>query len=60
MFGSKHLDYLDWLKVVDLFKRGKFDHQLNMNNVLKIKLQMNDKRTIYVRDHISKFYNLDR
>ena len=60
LFGSKHLDYLDWLKVVDLFKTGKFDHQLNMNNVLKIKLQMNDKRTIYLWDHLSKFYNLDR
>lgn len=59
LYGSKHLDYLDWLKVVDLFKMGKFNHKLNMKNVQKIKLNMNDKRTIFIWDHLNKFYNLD-
>lgn len=47
LFSSKHLNYLDWLKVLVLFKLGKFNHKLNMKNVLEIKSNMNDKRTMF-------------
>ena len=60
LFGSKHLNFLDWLKILSLFKKGKFDHKLNMKNVLSIKLGMNDKRTYFKWDHLSTFYNLDK
>jgi hypothetical protein len=60
LYGSKYLDYVDWLKILNLFKLGKFNHKSNMENVLKIKLGMNDKRTIYIWDHLNKFYNLDK
>ena len=60
LYGCKYLDCLDWLKVLSLFKSGKVDHKFNMDNVLKIKLGMNDKRTIYIWDHLKNFYNLDK
>ena len=60
LFASKYLDYIDWLKIVELFKKGQFNHKLNMAFVLKIKLQMNDKRSLYTWDHLSKFYSLGR
>ena len=60
LYGCKYLDCLDWLKVLGLFKSGKVDHKFNMDNVLKIKLGMNDKRTIYIWDHLKNFYNLDK
>jgi hypothetical protein len=53
------LDYLDWLKVLNLFKEGKFDHKSNMEYVQKIKLNMNTKRIVYTWDHLNNFYNLD-
>lgn len=59
LFGCKYLDCLDWLLVLSLFKSGKVDHKLNIDNVLKIKLRMNDKRTIYIWDHLKNFYSLD-
>lgn len=55
LYGSKHLDYLDWLKVVDLVEMGKLNHKLNMKNVQKIKLNMNDKTTVFTWNHLNKF-----
>ena len=60
LYGTKYLDCSDWLKIVILFKTGKFKHKCNIENVLKIKLQMNDKRTTFTWDHLKSFYNLDR
>lgn len=59
LFGSKYLDYFDWLKVLNLFKKGKFDHKSNMEDVKKIKLNMNDRRTVYTWNHLDNFYKLD-
>ena len=60
LFGTKFLDYKDWVKVVELFNQGSFDHKLNMDYVKLIKLEMNDKRTIFVWDHLQNFYNLNK
>lgn len=60
LFGSKHLDYLDWLKVLNLFKLGKFNHKLNMKNIVNIKLGINDKRKVFTWNHLNKFYNLNK
>lgn len=59
LFGSKYLDYKDWLKVLDRFRSGRFNHKSNIEDVLKIKSCMNDKRTIFTWDHLQNFYNLD-
>lgn len=60
LFGSKFLDYKDWLCVLELFNKGSFDHKLNMNYVKLIKSRMNDQRTIFIWDHLQKFYNLNK
>jgi hypothetical protein len=68
LFGSKFLDYKDWVKVVELFnpvcknsvEERSFNHKLNMDYVKGIKLGMNDKRTIFVWDHLQNFYKLNK
>jgi hypothetical protein len=48
LFGTKFLDFQDWVKVVNLFQAGKMNHKLHMTEVKLIKSQMNDNRTIYM------------
>lgn len=60
LFGSKYLDSIDWLKALNLFKQG--EHKINnliANDILEIKSNMNDKRQIFIWDHLQKFYKLD-
>jgi hypothetical protein len=59
LFGSKYLDYKDWIKVLDKFKSGKFKHKSNIEEIILIKSCMNDARTVFTWDHLNKFYNLD-
>lgn len=59
LFGSKYLDYKDWIKVLDYFKLGKFNHKTNIEEIISIKSGMNDARTVFTWDHLNKFYNLD-
>ena len=59
LFGSKHLDYKDWIKVLDYFKSGQFKHKDNIEKIILIKSCMNDNRTVFIWDHLKKFYNLD-
>jgi hypothetical protein len=58
LFGTKHLDSLDWMKVINFFKQGL--HKNNLGNaqdqIIQIKQQMNDKRTVFNWDHLQKFY----
>ena len=60
LFGTKFLDFKDWAKVVELFEKGSFNHKLNMDYVKQIKSNMNDKRTVFVWDHLQNFYNWAR
>ena len=62
LFGTKLLDFKDWIKVIELFstKKGFFNHKLNMHHVKHIKSNMNNKRTIFVWDHLQNFYNLNK
>ena len=59
LFGSKYLDYKDWKIVLNLFKSGFKYSKENINKVLNLKSKMNDQRTIFIWDHLNKFYNLD-
>ena len=59
LFGSKHLDYKDWIRVLDFFKSGQFKYKDNIEKIILIKSCMNDKRTLFIWDHLKKFYNLD-
>lgn len=61
LFGSKYLDSIDWLKALNIFKKG--EHKVNnfiANDILVIKSNMNDKRQIFIWDHLHKFYKLDK
>jgi hypothetical protein len=59
LFGSKYLDFKDWIKVLDYFKSGKFKHKIYIEEIISIKSCMNDTRTFFTWDHLNKFYNLD-
>lgn len=62
LWSSKYLDYIDWLKAFETFKKVS-----NLNNksedifheVLSIKEKINSRRTIFIWDHLKNFYNLD-
>jgi LAGLIDADG DNA endonuclease family protein len=62
LFGTKFLDFQDWVKVLNLFRRsaGKMNHKLNMSEVKLIKSQMDDNRTVFIWDHLQNFYNLNK
>nr|YP_010119101.1 LAGLIDADG endonuclease domain-containing protein [Erysiphe necator]QQY98181.1 LAGLIDADG endonuclease domain-containing protein [Erysiphe necator] len=60
LFGTKYCDYKDWVKVVQLFKENRLNHKTNMVYVKSIKSGMNDKRTIFVWDHLQNFYSSSR
>jgi hypothetical protein len=57
LFSSKYLDYLDWLKVLNYFKEKK---SKDLKEIIKIKNQMNDKRTFFYWDHLNNFYKLNK
>ena len=59
LFGSKYLDYKDWVKILNYFKQGQFKHSHNIDKIIEIKSCMNDKRTVFIWDHLQNFYNLD-
>lgn len=59
LFGTKYLDFKSWIEVLNLFKAGKLDHKSNVAKVVQIKSNMNDKRTVFVWDHLQNFYNLN-
>lgn len=59
LFGSKFLDYNNWKEILNLFN-PKFKYsQDNIEKVLEIKKDMNEKRTIFTWNHLNNFYNLD-
>jgi len=60
LFGTKFLDFQDWVKVVNLFQAGRINHKFNMAEAKLIKSQMNDSRTIFIWDHLQNFYNLNK
>jgi len=59
LFGSKFLDFNDWKEILNLFiTRFKYSQE-NVDKVLNLKSEMNDRRTIFTWNHLNKFYNLD-
>ena len=57
LFGSKYLDYNNWKEVLHLFNpRFKYSQE-NIDKVLKLKSEMNDRRTCFIWNHLNNFYN---
>jgi len=60
LFGTKYLDYKDWLEVLKIFKLGEHTNKFTIEKIISIKYNMNDKRTIFIWDHLKNFYNLGK
>lgn len=58
LFGTKHLDSLDWMKIVDMFDRKEHNTDEGKAKIVKIKSGMNNFRTDFTWDHLQKFYNV--
>lgn len=62
LFGTKYLDYKDWLEVLKFFKLGEHTNNstIAIEKIISIKSNMNDKRINFIWDHLQNFYNLDK
>lgn len=60
LFGKKYLDYIDWLEVLKFFKLSEHTKESSIEKIISIKSSMNDKRTIFIWNHLQNFYNLDK
>jgi len=58
LFGTKHLDSLDWMKVVDMFERKEHNTDEGKEKIVNLKSGMNNFRTDFTWDHLQKFYNV--
>ena len=58
LFGTKHLDSLDWMEVVNIFDRKEHNTIQGKERIVKIKSGMNNYRKIFTWDHLQKFYNV--
>ena len=58
LFGTKHLDSLDWIEVVDMFGRKEHITEQGKEKIIKIKSGMNNFRTDFTWDHLQNFYNV--
>jgi len=57
LFGTKYLDSIDWLKVLNYFKTSQ--HLSNIQEISNIKSNMNNNRIIFNWDHLQNFYKLN-
>ena len=58
LFGTKYLDSLDWMEVVDMFDRKEHTTEAGKEKIVNIKSSMNNFRTDFNWDHLQKFYNV--
>lgn len=59
LFGTKYLDSVDWMKVLELFNKGENKTIPGKEKIIKIKSNINNKRTNFTWDHLQNFYNLN-
>lgn len=59
LFGSKYLDSMDWMEVVDIFEKREHKTPLGKEKIINIKSNMNDKRTVFTWDHLQNFYKIN-
>jgi hypothetical protein len=58
LFSSKYMDYFVWLEVLNMFKLGLHKTELGRDKIRELKHTINDRRTIFLWDHLQKFYSL--
>jgi hypothetical protein len=53
LYGTKFLDYSDWKETLNLFN-PKFNYsQENIDKILDLKSNLNDKRTVFIWNHLN-------
>jgi len=60
LFGTKYLNFKDWISVLIFFKLRLNKSKEIKDQIIAIKSNMNDSRTIFNWDHLQNFYNLDK
>ena len=58
LFGTKYLDFLDWMGVVDMFCRNEHRTIEGKEKIVKIKSGMNNYRTTFTWNHLQNFYSV--
>jgi hypothetical protein len=58
LFGTKYLDLLDWVNIVNIFEKKEHKTSEGKKKIVKIKAGMNNNRTNFTWDHLQKFYNI--
>lgn len=56
--GKKHLDFLSWCEIANLFILGQVNHKQLISKSIIIKNEMNDKRKVFTWDHLNDFYSI--
>lgn len=60
LFGTKHLDFMDWVALVGLFEKKTHYTPEGLELITCSKARMSDNRKEYTWDHLSQFYSLDK
>lgn len=55
LFSSKHLDSLIWVKILNMMVNK--EHQKNLETIIKLKKNMNSRRTYFNWNHLNNFYS---
>jgi len=58
LFGTKHLDSLDWMKVLNIFEKKEHILSKGKEEIVKIKSGMNNFRKDFTWSHLHSFYNV--
>nr|YP_009546688.1 hypothetical protein EJ567_mgp03 [Heterodermia speciosa]AYP35428.1 hypothetical protein [Heterodermia speciosa] len=57
--GNKHLDYLSWCEIANVFIAGKVYHKELFARAKSLKAQMNNQGKIFTWNHLANFYNIE-
>lgn len=60
LMGKKHLDFLSWCEIANVFILGSVKHKELLPKAIKIKNEMNDNREVLTWDHLNDFYSIEK
>lgn len=58
LFSSKHLDWLDWRRAIDIIYRKEHKTQQGFESIFQYKSSVNEQRRIFIWDHLAHFYTI--
>lgn len=60
LFSSKFLNFIDYKKVLIMIKNKEHKTKEGVLKISDISKNMNNKRTVYIWNHLNKFYNINK